>query len=217
LFRKTPGYSEDILIDTHGPGYTERRHLADRVAERANVPVVKPAPPDYGLSAIEVNKPIIEYPPPREPSVLRKERPMPPAAMSEVHSSSSSRRRRTPKRRIVDLSTSDASPNRLKPAVRFSTDEAPSAQAIGSDSGYGVSPDPSPRTVPSYVPSESRALQSQPEIPRVNSSAVPRLAPIEGLSYEPPLIKEPSSSEPQDWGASGNIYRQKIEALRSEV
>ena len=49
LFRKTPGYTEDILIDTHGPGYSERRQLVDRVPEKANVPVVKSAP-DYGIS-----------------------------------------------------------------------------------------------------------------------------------------------------------------------
>jgi hypothetical protein len=219
LFRKTPGYSEDILIDTYGPGYTERRHLVDRVAERPNVPVVKPPPPDYGLSAVDVNKPVIEYPVTREPSVLRKERPAPVATMSEVHSSSSGRRRRTPKRRIVDLSTSDTSPSKLKPAVRFSADEATStATTAGSDSGYGISPDTSPRTVPSYMPSEPRHAQSPSAIPRIDTSVVPRLPPIETLTYEPPLVKtSPSNDNPQDWSVTGDMYRKKIEALRNEV
>lgn len=31
LFRRTPGYTEDIIIDGRGPGYTERRQLVERV------------------------------------------------------------------------------------------------------------------------------------------------------------------------------------------
>ena len=216
LFRKTPGYTEDILIDTYAPGYTERRHLADRVAERPNVPVVKPAPPDYGLSAVEVNKPIIDYAATREPAVLRKERPMPAATTSEVHTSSSARRRRTPKRRIVDLSTSGSSPNKLIPAVRFSAEDA-TAAAAGPDSGYAISPDPSPQTVPSRVPPETRQLQSQTEVPRIDTSLVPRLSPIDTVPYDSPLIKAQSSKDSQDWKVSGEIYRKKLEALRNEV
>ena len=216
LFRRTPGYTEDILIDTYAPGYTERRHLVERVAEKPNVPVVKPPPPDYGLSAVEVNKPIIEYPSTREPAVLRKERPIPAATTSEVHTSSSGRRRRTPKRRIVDLSTSETSPSRPKPAVRFSSEEATVVTA-GSDSGYGISPDPSPRTVPSYVPSEPGQTQSQTEVPRIDTSGVPRLLPIETVSYDSPLVKSPPDNEVPDWKVSGEIYRKKLEALRNEV
>lgn len=214
LFRKTPGYTEDILIDTYGPGYTERRHLVERAAERPNIPVVKPPPPDYGLPAVDVNKPVIDYPIIREPSVLRKERPAALAAMSEVNSSSSARRRRTPKRRIVDLSTSEMSPGKLKPSVRFSAEEA-TALAVGSDPGYGTSPDPSPRTIPSYVP--SRHSENQSDIPRIDTSVLPRLPPVDNVSYEHPLTKAPSNNEPQDWSVSGDIYRKKIEALRNEV
>lgn len=216
LFRNTPGYSEDILIDTYGPGYTERRHLADRAAERPNLPVVKPPPPDYGLSAVEVNKAIIDYPITKDPSVLRKERPMPLATMSEVHLSSSGRRRRTPKRRIVDLSTSDTSPGKPKPSVRFSAEEA-TAAAVGSGTGYGISPGHSTGSLPSYVHSEPRRSESQPEVPRIDTSVVPRIPPIETISYEHPLTKTSESNAPQDWSISGDIYRKKIEALRNEV
>lgn len=213
LFRKTPGYTDDIVIDTYGPGYNERRHLVDRVAEKANVPVVKPPPPDYGLSAVEVNKPVIEYPVAREPSVLRKERPIPSSTHSEVNTSSSRQRRRTPKRRIVDLSTSDISPIKphLKPAVRFSSEE---------ESGSTFSPDPSPRTMPSYVPSEPRLSQPQPDVPRIDTTTVPRLPPIESsVAFDPPAAKVSPDSDHQDWSVrdSGDLYRKKIEALRNEV
>lgn len=215
LFRSTPGYSEDIIIDTYAPGYNERRQLVERVAEKPNVPVVKPPPQDYGLPAVDVNKPIIDYPATREPAVLRKERPKPAATTSEVNTSSSGRRRRTPKRRIVDLSTSETSP--IKPAVTFSTQESTTISA-GSDSGYGISPEPSPRTLPSYVPSEPRQqTQAQADIPRIDTSVLPRLPPIETVTYDSPLVKPSHVKDPQDWKVSGEIYRKKLEALRTEV
>jgi hypothetical protein len=215
LFRKTPGYTEDILIDTSGPGYSEKRQLADRVAEKPNVPVVKSAP-DYGVTSIEVNKPIIDYPPVHEPTVLRKERPQLAATTSEIHSSSSGRRKRTPKRRIVDLSTSETSPTKQPPAVRFSMEDA-AATPPGSGAGFNMSPDPSPRTVPSYVPSEPRQTQSQTEVPRIDTAAVPRLPPIQTISYESPLVKTQTKQDSQDWKVSGELYRKKLEALRNEV
>ncbi|TVY87308.1 putative leucine-rich repeat-containing protein [Lachnellula willkommii] len=217
LFRKTPGYTEDILIDTYGPGYSERRQLVDRVAEKANVPVVKPIP-DYGISSVDVNKPIIDYPPTPVPAVLRKERPHPAPATSEVYSNSSGRRRRTPKRRIVDLSTSETSPSKQAPLVPFSMEEA-ADNSPGFAAAYNMSPDPSPRTVPLYVQSEPQQPQVQGQIPRIDSTAVPRLPPIrtQTVPYESPLIKTQPSKDSQDWKISGEIYRQKLEALRNEV
>jgi hypothetical protein len=41
LFRSTPGYTEDILLDSQGPGIMEKRSLIDRVEEAPSVPVVK--------------------------------------------------------------------------------------------------------------------------------------------------------------------------------
>ena len=137
---------------------------------------------------------------------------MPAATTSEIHTSSSGRRRRTPKRRIVDLSTSETSPS--KSTVRFTPDEATIA-AAGSDSGYGISPDPSPRTVPSYVPSQPRQTSSSSDIPRIDTSDVPRLPPVENISYEGPLIK--SQTDLQDWNVTGELYKKKLEALRNEV
>ncbi|KAF8863750.1 hypothetical protein BDZ45DRAFT_87502 [Acephala macrosclerotiorum] len=216
LFRSTPGYTEDILIDTYGPSYSERRQLIERVAEKPSVPVVKPPPQDYGLPAVEVNKPIIDYPTQREPAVLRKERPIPAATTSEINTSSSGRKRRTPKRRIVDLSNSETSPH--KPAIKFLTEEATlSVAGLESRYGTGPSPDPSPRTVPSYVPPEPRQSQIQTDVPRIDTSVVPRLPAIEAVSYDGPLIKSQNVKDSQDWKASGDLYRKKLEALKNEV
>jgi hypothetical protein len=163
-----------------------------------------------------VNKPIIDYPPTHAPAVLRKERPQPAATTSEVYSSSSGRRRKPPKRRIVDLSTSDTSPSKQQPVVRFSMEEA-AQNFAGSGSAYDMGPDPSPRTVPSYVPSEPRQPQNETEVPRIDPAVVPRLPPIQTVSYESPLVKTQANKDSQDWKISGELYRQKLEALRNEV
>ncbi|KAI9674573.1 MAG: hypothetical protein M1829_003655 [Trizodia sp. TS-e1964] len=52
LFRTAPGYAEDVTIDSTGPGYSERRQLADRVPEPPSVPVVRPPPQEYRASPI---------------------------------------------------------------------------------------------------------------------------------------------------------------------
>lgn len=217
LFRKAPGFTEDIIIDGYGPGYSERRQLVERTPEKPNVPVVKPAPPEYSLSAVEVNRPIIDYPTAREPAVLRKERPASYTTTSEINTNSF-RRKRASKRRIVDLSSPDSSPVKIKPAVRFSQDEStsPPPAPAGSDSGYGVSPDPSPRTIPLYVPSQPRETPAPAELSQASTTGVLLPSAMESATYQPSGAKTPSK-DGADWSMSGELYRKKIEALRNEV
>jgi hypothetical protein len=231
LFRRTPGYTEDIIIDASGPGYNERRQLVERVAERVSVPVVKLPPLDYGPSAVNMNKPPIVYNEPREPVVLRKEPPVPTSIASETYTNSS-RRRKTPKRRIVDLSTPDTSPAKPKMSIISSSKsdatvlaEHANAAAAGSDSGYGVSPDIVPSSMnPENIPQEPQ-LQPQrsstqagtpcPKTPG-DTSETPELPPIETLyGQRSPVEVLPPDSE--DWRISGEMYRKKIEALRNDV
>ena len=214
LFRKTPGYTEDIMIDGYSPGYTERRQLVERVAEKPNVPVIKRPVPGQAPSNTEASKPVVEYPRIKEPIMSRKERPIPAATMSEVNTTSSGRRRKTPKRRIVDLSTADTSPQ--KPTVRFSTDAVPSDGIKAPQSVKRISPEASPRTTPAKPALEPRHTQFQSEIPRMDTSVVPQLPPLETIKFEPQLIKPPSKDGP-DWNISGELYRKKIEALRNDV
>lgn len=42
LFRRTPGYSQDLILDGSGPGYSERKLLVERVAEPGAAPIVRP-------------------------------------------------------------------------------------------------------------------------------------------------------------------------------
>ena len=57
LFRRSPGYSEDILMDGTGPGYAERKQLVDRVAEPHPV-ARKVVPADTTSAAVVVSKPV---------------------------------------------------------------------------------------------------------------------------------------------------------------
>ncbi|KAF9874016.1 hypothetical protein CkaCkLH20_08388 [Colletotrichum karsti] len=213
LFRKMPGYTEDIIIDNSGPSYSERRYLVERTPIPAAVPVVKPPPAD--IPAVDVSKPAIIYDLPKEASVLRKERPVPKAVTSEVNTSST-RRRKTPKRRIVDLSTADSNAKVVPPVVAPApaTDievlaADATATAAGSDGNYRISQAPEVPQLPSAVLSDSRKATSQPEVPRIDTSVVPELPPIYTTRDAP--------QDSQDWDVSGEMYRRKIEALRDKV
>jgi hypothetical protein len=103
LFRRTPGYSEDIIIDGRGPGYTERKQLVERVAEPQGAPIMRPAPAD---ESTVVQKSTITIIPP-ETAVLK---PVTHEGDSRVNGaqkeidSATNRRKKTQRRRIVDHS-----------------------------------------------------------------------------------------------------------------
>ncbi|KAK4186526.1 hypothetical protein QBC35DRAFT_267000 [Podospora australis] len=206
LFRKTPGYTEDITIDATGPTYSEKRYLVERVAEPPAVPVIKAPPPE--IPAVDVSKPAIVYTSPqKEPAVLRKERPVPQTASSEVNTSST-RRRRAPKRRIVDLATNDIPIPQAKPVEQY----IPTVKAtavLDSDYNYQPSqPSDTPRAPQSSFSETSIPIMQSPapEVPRIDTSVVPQLPPIYG-----------SPDNSADWDVGGELYRRKIEALRDKV
>lgn len=202
LFRATPGYTEDVAIDGSGPSYSEKRSLVERAPIPDSVPVVKPEPVD--VPAVEVCKPTVVYAP-RETGVLRKERPVAKAVTSES-SSSSRRRRKTPKRRIVDLATSDGSPSpspgdappgsATAPAENSGNDEAPRRQLL-----------PAVVLLPGALP-EATTGKSEPLADEVSpkSSVV-----IQDFA------SEPRGQQDKDWGNGGDYYRRRIEALRDKV
>lgn len=216
LFRRTPGYTEDILIDGSGPGYRERQQLVDRVPEKANVPVVKPAQMLESATITSTKQPpIIVQNEVKEPAVIRRERPVPTSTSSEAYTSST-RRKRTSKRRIVDLSTSDSSPIRTSPGAAFIADRSTTNAAGGSDSGYGVSPDlpkppPPAFTLPKMTPTVQQDQVSSP--PRMDTSVAPH-SPVPVYSA---TAGQMPTIENQDWNIRGEIYRKKVEALRNEV
>ncbi|PKS10256.1 hypothetical protein jhhlp_002006 [Lomentospora prolificans] len=228
LFRQTPGYTEDIVIDGMGPTYSEKRLLVDRVPLPAAVPVVKPAPPE--MPAVDVSKPAIIYDAPREPHVLRKERPASKIVSSEV-SVASSRRRKPPKRRIVDLAVPEPSsipithPQQTVQCVPIKKAPVPvgSPEAAGNTTESSVT---EVETPPSETPLlhapifkkthevSSNATASH-DIQRIN---VTKLDSHPSPTYTSPPERQTDNgwSDPKEWD-SGEMYRRKIEALRDKV
>lgn len=107
LFRKTPGYTDDIVIDSTGPSNSEKRQLVDRVPEPPSVPVMKPPPED-------------ELPPPPTPPKVVKAIDDPfelveSSQRTSLHRSKSGksghagshRKKKVTKRRIVELTQSE--------------------------------------------------------------------------------------------------------------
>lgn len=217
LFRRTPGYTEDVVIDNAGPSYSERRYLVERVPVPAAVPVVKPPPSD--IPAVDVSKPAIIYDPPSDILPTRKERPSPKAVTSEINTSSTRRRKASSKRRIVDLATPEAigavAPAADPPTmadIRLVPEEPEEPSSVDSDS-YRVSTLPKQQLFPPPpLPDARKATTSLPEIPRIDTSVVPELPPI----FASPEIPT-DWQDNREWDVSGEMYRRKIEALRESV
>ncbi|KAK3380191.1 hypothetical protein B0T24DRAFT_185884 [Lasiosphaeria ovina] len=213
LFRKTPGYTDDITIDATGPSYSEKRYLIERVDEPEAVPVVKPVPLE--IPAVDVSKPAIIYDAPlNEPALLRKERPAPLSASSEVNTSST-RRRRAPKRRIVDLATNEGSVPHAQPVDRYGASD--NGVALGLDKNYLVGQPPETRRATQNTLAESPlpSAQIHPDVPRIDTSVIPQLPPIYASHDSPPTNH--IWNENPDWDVGGELYRRKIEALRDKV
>ena len=204
LFRRTPGYTEDITIDATGPTYAEKRYLVERAEVPPAVPVVKPVPLD--IPAVDVSRPAIIYDaPPREPAVLRKDRPLPKLPSEEV--STSSRRRRAPKRRIVDLATNDSPVPYARPVDRHSVGASVAAEP---ESHYRTSQPPEAHASPQIALAASpipNTLEPTRDVPRIDTNVIPQL---------PSIFGSPESSS-MDWDVGGELYRQKIEELRHKV
>lgn len=200
LFRKTPGYTEDILIDSTGPTYAERKLLVDRVPESASVPVMRPVPEDIvpAEPAMPIAPPsgeIREVGPPRPSAAMSPRR-----TQSERGAVSSQRRRKAPKRQIVELSQNESPLQSYAPAMQ--------SPAL-ADEGYltGDTGSPKPRK-PSITP---RALQ------RPAQEQQPPLLDTNTLLPSPSI--GPDTAHPlhsPDFDISADMYKKKIEALKND-
>lgn len=194
LFRNTPGYSEDIMIDASAPGYGERRQLRDRVIEPEEIPIVKGMP---------IEPP--SNPPPQTHEGPESQRPSPQTTQSEF-AVGSGRRRKGPRRRIVDLARENSPINQHTP-TEIPQDIARPTPADGYIDGV------SPRSKPTLLPQ----IQIQSDIP----SPQP-LETIDPAGHTPPYVSDKGRSlvseiQNLNLNVNGEAYRQKIESLKSEV
>ncbi|CAI6088929.1 unnamed protein product [Clonostachys chloroleuca] len=222
LFRKTPGYTEDILIDGTGPSYTEKRLLVDRVPIPEPISVVKPKAPE--LASVEVNKPAIVYGTQKENSA-RNDGPVSKVIVGES-ATGATKRRKTPKRRIVDLSSGETPPSPT--AIDIHKNTTPTERTVplkterlaplrtSTEPNYLISLTPHTQLLsPSEFPdSHGSSVVSQAAVPRIDTDVVG------DVDATPPPIAEdsdPTWNKTQDWGKDGETYRLKIQALRDKV
>ena len=209
LFRATPGFVEDIMLDASGPGYSERRQLKDRVSEPESVPVVKPVPTNDMNISTSVRSPTLKVDGSTEELTGEGlQRPAPQTTQSEI-ATSSSRRKKGPRRRIVDLSRED-----IQCTIHH---EAPSSEAPSSTfvaPGDGSENSSLPKGRHDLSPSRGLIGLSSSRPTNLISSIS---SPLVRGSPEPSNHGRLLATDLQKLNLNGEAYRQKVEALKSEV
>ncbi|KAF2691430.1 hypothetical protein K458DRAFT_381287 [Lentithecium fluviatile CBS 122367] len=198
LFRKTPGYTEDVIIDSTGPSNSERKQLIDRVPEPLGVPVIKPPPED-------------ELPPPPVPPKVVKAidatelTESPPRA--SLHRSKSGkntgsyRKKKVPKRRIVELTQTEVG-------------SQTSASHLGSLSAPQNEPS-LPIEAPSSKPMAEISVESAPRLEEPRED--PSTSGDPAKKTLPPIDTEVKvQSMSPEFDVSSDLYKKKIEALRQD-
>ncbi|EAU37557.1 conserved hypothetical protein [Aspergillus terreus NIH2624] len=203
LFRRTPGYAEDIIIDGSGPGYTERKQLIERVAEPEAAPVIRSAAADH--SAV-VSKPTISVIPGSHPPKAGEEQERPTRrGTPDVKEVGSSRRKKGHRRRIVDLSVEKPSTdgNEHPGAVVPSALSVPHLQLpvdpfVTPSADRQWKSDGGPQAGPSntHVPLSAREL---PPLPVEEALPIPR------------------SLQGADWKVDQEFVQRQLEALKQDV
>ncbi|KAF2021674.1 hypothetical protein BU24DRAFT_25275 [Aaosphaeria arxii CBS 175.79] len=223
LFRKTPGYTEDIVIDSTGPSSSERKQLVDRVPEPPSVPVVKPPPED-------------DVPPQPIPvkivAAMDGTRSLPDSPRrtnSHSHRSKSGhtgsqRRKKVTKRRVVELSQTNTTPgpanDQAPPTNLFeqlpSTVDVPKTSDPADDLTGERSP---PRfKEPSFEaalgdPTKKTTAQDHGLTQSVH--IVHQQLPSLNTTLSAESVQQ-STTSPPEFDASSDLYRKKIEALRQD-
>jgi hypothetical protein len=219
LFRKTPGYTEDVIIDSTGPTAGEKRQLVDRAPEMPGRPVVQPPPEDDSPSAPPVPPKVVRAldTPSEDADALRRTGSL-QRTKSSRSTQGSQKKKKGPKRRIVELSQNETVPRTSSsglaslPYEDMPTGQAPrvmkpEVEPVAKDSFRSEEPskgqksgDPSKMTAP-----DDRAVTD------VTHTIHQQLPPIDTTTAS-------KSPEPQqeEFDAGNDLYKKKIEALRQD-
>jgi hypothetical protein len=195
LFRKTPGYAEDIKIDSTLPSSAERKQLVDRVPELPSVPVVRPP--------LEDEMP----PPPAPPKVVKAldSADLADSPRTSLHRSKSGKtgqgshkKKKVPKRRIVELTQSEAlQPSDLTPPPSYSTEDdvvLPKATV-------------SANSVPHFEAPEDSIASGDP------SKVLPQLDTGVRARSDTAV---PQAMVSPEFDVTSDLYKKRIEALRQD-
>lgn len=207
LFRRTPGYSEDIIIDSSGPGYTERKQLAERAAEPEGAPVIRSTAADR--SAV-VTKPsnitVMQGVPAGEEQV---EERLSSAQNAERGLVATGRRKKGYRRRIADQPPGHpSSPN-------GNDDPGAVVPSILSVQHFQLPVDPfvSPSTDRQWK-SDGGAQNRPYDTPTPGKVDLAADHPAVHMSETLALQR---TLQGVDWKADGELYKRQLEALKQEV
>ena len=219
LFRGAPGYTEDILIDASGPGYSERKQLRGRATEAAAVPVVQP-PPVVLDSTEASNGQMSKLPNKVTSQVVAERRPMPLATQSEG-AVSSNRRKKISKRRIVDLAGDENPSSKSKRISVEGLPESPENTSRGFSSSNTSDVNQQSKVVQKQVFHRSAIGGSfTPQNPTAANDEAPEMGVPARVGHTAPVSSQEATlvDELENLKLSGNAdaYRQKVEALKKQ-
>ncbi|KAF1841380.1 uncharacterized protein K460DRAFT_379470 [Cucurbitaria berberidis CBS 394.84] len=219
LFRKTPGYFEDIVIDSTGPTNGEKKQLVDRAPELLGVPVVKPPPEDDIPPPAHIPPKVVKAvdTPSDIPEALKRTNSL-HRTKSGRSGLGSQKKKKGPKRRIVELSQSDAAqqssgsgltglayddmapgqtPKMLRPASPSLVRDKPRFEEPLNGQ---VSGDPTKKTGPDERAVTDDTHTSHQQLPPIDTTTKGK-------------VPEPQEAE---FDISNDLYKKKIEALRQD-
>jgi hypothetical protein len=227
LFRRTPGYVEDPHVDCTQPSYSERKLLVDRVPELPNVRIMKPpledeqVPAPVAVLPSSVARPDIS--PLQDPFLERKQSIDPTKQRRASDYSGSQRKRRSTRRRVVELSESDFTPERRQSAANSvhtvmpvaeeaSPQPAKTSLTLTDDSTYGGS---EVESTPIRARLSSDTFQPKTVLPALDTGNVASSM----LHVAPPMLRagsEPAVTHTPQFSGESDAYRQRIDALRND-
>ena len=200
LFRNTPGYSEDIMIDASAPGYSERRQLRDRVIEPEGTPIVQAVPLEPASNLLAPTKGTKELN--NGADEPEAQRPSPQTIQNEFEVGPG-RPRKSQRRRVVELAGEGLPINQRREIPQDVTRQNLAIDDMSLGNKHALDP----------------PLQSRPEMQTPQQQ--PCKLPDSGDPSHPDVSDKVRSlvSEIQklNLNVNGEAYRQKIESLKNEV
>ena len=232
LFRMTPGYSQDVTIDSQGPTSYEKKQLVDRVPEPIGVPVVKPEPEDDNMDNTTAGADQDHFTTEDDDTT-----PLPPHSpqkhghrrhTSDLGPRHSQRKKKAPRRRIVELSKAEIPP---PPQLDLPESEPKShlvdlAPRPESESEEPTTPDAAAGAKP-YIRTPTTQMRNQPITPTRPHMETSFSTPTAALRIRDPSDDDDESSSaqsPRDLAGNASestgatdLYKQKIESLKTEL
>ncbi|RAR00323.1 leucine rich repeat protein [Stemphylium lycopersici] len=218
LFRKTPGYTEDIVIDSTGPSSAEKKLLVDRAPELRGVPIVKPPPEDDLKPLPHVPPKVVKAvdTPAAVPGLLQRTGSLQRTKSGGRSGQDSQKKKKGPKRRIVELSQNDS--------LQSSSQSTLTSLAY-EDTAIGQAPK---LTKPAHMVTDTPRLgdplkgKASGDLNKTSTPDGRAIADETHTSHQqlPPIDTTGTNKQPEpqsaEFDVGEDLYKKKIEALRQD-